>query len=112
MKKLKIKFTLIDDEGKEFSGDVDLNPTKSSSSLKLPKEKTKNFTGLKGGIKFQIDEGFLKELRTAKEVHFELKKESYFHSIESVDRRLRFLVTKKILTRIKEDKIWKYAVRR
>jgi len=111
VKKLKIKFTVLNDDGKEFSGELDLKPTKSSNNK--PKISIENsYSGLKGGIEFLIDNTFLSNLKSAKEVQEELKKENYFHSKESVDKRLRFLVTKKILTRIKEDKIWKYAVRR
>jgi len=55
---LKIKFTLIDDQGKEFSGALDLKPTKSSS-VKPTISIEKNYSGLKGGIEFLIYEGFL-----------------------------------------------------
>jgi len=108
---LKVKFTLIDDNSKEFSGEIELKPTKTSSKKPTTK-KEKSYSGLKGGVEFLINDGFFQNLRSTKETHIELKKENYFHSKESVDKRLRFLVTKKTLTRIKEDKIWKYAVRR
>lgn len=108
---MKIKFILIDDNGKEFSGEIDLaNKTSKSTEIKIPEEKS--YSGLKGGIEFLIDKKSLNELKTAKEVLEELKKENYFHSKESVDKRLRFLVTKKVLTRIKENKVWKYGVRK
>ena len=91
---MKIKFTVINDDGKEFSGELDLTKdTSKSTEIKIQKEKS--YSGLKGGVEFLIGEKFLDRIRTAKEVQEELKKENYFHSKESVDRRLRFLVTKK-----------------
>lgn len=93
MKKLKIKFVLIDDDGKEFSGEVDLKPSKSSIRSETPTEK--KYSGLKGGIEFLMDNQFLEKLKSSKEVFSGLKNENYFHSLQSVDRRLRILVSKK-----------------
>lgn len=108
---MKIKFTLIDDNNKEFSGEVELKPVKPS--LKKPEIlKEKKYSGLRGGIEYLIDNDFFQNLRSSKETHAELKKENYFHSLESVDKRLRFLVSKKLLTRVKDDNIWKYAIRK
>lgn len=111
---MKVKVSVIDDNGKEFIGEVNLVPiqtTKLTSHQEQNPELT-SYKGLKGGIDFLIERGHLNQLRTAKEISQELKKETYTHSIQSVDKRLRFLVSKKILARIKEDGVWKYGVRR
>jgi len=109
---MKIKFSLTNDNGKEFSGEVQLKPVGPSASFKKPRVKEKNYSGLKGGIEYLIDNEFFQNLRSAKETHAELKKENYFHSLASVDKRLRFLVSKKLLARAKDDNIWKYAIRK
>jgi hypothetical protein len=107
---LKISFTLIDDDGKEFFGEATLTAQKQKKSQ--PTKVEKKYSGLKGGIEFLIDNQFLNTLKTSGDVYTELKKENYFHTLQSVDKRLRFLVSKKALTRIKENNQWKYAVRK
>lgn len=107
---MKIKFTLIDDNGKEFSGETVLTPEEHPT--KKSKKITQTYSGLKGGIEFLMDNKYLDILKSSKDVHLELKKENYFHSKESVDKRLRFLVSKKTLARIKDEDIWKYALRK
>lgn len=109
---MKIKIALIDDEGKEFTAEAILAPVKSHKTKSETHVPSHNYEGLKGGIKFLIDNGLFNNLKSSKEVQTELKKENYFHSIPTVDRRLRFLVSKKQLTRIKEDNVWKYALRK
>ena len=65
-------------------------------------------------LNFLIDSRFLNNLKSAKEVHEELKKEGYVYRKEAVDTALRrdFVGSKKILTRDKEGKIWKYVIRK
>ena len=109
---MKIRVILIDDKGKEFFGEVELQSIKQPSKQKLVLQKIDNYAGLRGGINFLINNDYFTKLKTTNEVQAELKKENYFHSIQSVDKRLRFLVSKKILTRIKEENVWKYAKRR
>ena len=111
---MKVKITIMDDSGKKFFGEVDLV---STTSQEIEKQEEilivkKQYSGLKGGINFLIDEGFLSTPKSSKEVAEELRKENYFHSLQSVDKRLRFLVTTKSLTRIVENEIWKYVVRK
>lgn len=77
--------------------------------------KTKeNFSGLAGGIRFLIKNGFFNEPRTLKEVIDELKREGYHRSTSGVASTLSvtFTANQKILTRIKEEKTWKYVIRK
>lgn len=115
---MKIRITITDDKGKEYGGTFDL-PIKGSSSkgeIEDTQQPTKsnNYNGLVGGITLLIDNGFFNNPKTANEVHAELKKETYYYSIQSVDSSLRkiFVSRKKILTRIKENKVWKYVLRK
>jgi hypothetical protein len=115
---MKIRITVTDDKGKEFGGTFDL-PFKGSFSkgkIEATPQPTKsnNYKGLVGGITLLIDNGFFISPKTANEVHAELKKETYYYSIQSVDSSLRkdFVSRKKILTRIQEGKVWKYVLRK
>lgn len=78
---------------------------------KLPK---KTYAGLVGGIQLLIDKGYFDELRQPSSVVKELSKEGYFHSLQSVDKTIRigFLKNKKLLTRIKQNSKWVYAIRK
>jgi len=82
--------------------------------VKKVKPKIEEFKGLSGGIKFLITNGFLSSPRSVKEIHEELKKEGYHYPYHSVDKLLRvdFVTKQKILTRVKENKVWKYVTRK
>lgn len=85
------------------------------SGNKSPQLKTKeNFSGLAGGIRFLIKNGFFNEPKTLKDVIDELKREGYHRSTSGVASTLSvtFTANQKILTRIKEGKIWKYVTRK
>ena len=85
------------------------------SENKPTKFKTKeSFTGLAGGIRFLIKNGFFNEPKTLKDVIDELKREGYHRSTSGVASTLSvtFTANQKILTRIKEGKIWKYVMRK
>lgn len=85
---------------------------------KLPKHKKqeseKNYKGLSGGIKFLVDNNFLNEPKTANEIMAELKREGYHHSLASISKMLsvNYTKNKKILNRIKEERVWKYVLRK
>ena len=77
--------------------------------------KTKeSFSGLAGGIRFLIKNGFFNEPKTLKEVINELKREGYHRSTSGVASTLSvtFTANQKILSRIKEGKLWKYVMRK
>lgn len=73
-----------------------------------------NYSGLAGGIRMIIDNGFLKDPKSVNEIIAELKREGYHHSVAPVSKMLSVNFTKnqKRLNRIKEGKIYKYVVRK
>lgn len=77
-------------------------------------ENSKNYEGLTGGINFLIDQGYFKKLTPVTDIISELKKENYIYSRQAVDLILRrdFVKKMKILTRVKEEGIWKYVLRK
>jgi hypothetical protein len=86
--------------------------------LLLSKEKkpTKvpDFKGLTGGIEFLVSKNFLGVPRPIKEIVEELRKEGYHYGEKSVEKivRVNFMQKRKILTRIKEERVWKYVLRK
>jgi len=78
-----------------------------------PKGK-QEFKGLSGGIEYLTSKGFLNTPKSVKEIQEELKKEGYHYRYESVSKLLsvNFMAKRKILTRIKENNVWKYVVRK
>lgn len=78
------------------------------------KPKAQDFKGLIGGIRLLISNGFLDSPKNVKEIREELKREGYHYSYQSVDKILRvdFLAKRRILTRIKDNNIWKYVLRK
>ena len=87
------------------------------SSKSTPSKKTQsaesNYSGTSGGIQFLIDSGFLNNPKSSQMVHEEMKREGYHKPVKNIDATLRLVfVKKKILERIKEDKVWKYVIRK
>lgn len=78
------------------------------------KKGTQKYKGLSGGIQLIIDNGFFKKQREVKEVISELKREGYHYSNESIAKILSrdFAHTKRILTRVKSGRNYKYAIRK
>jgi hypothetical protein len=77
-------------------------------------EKKEDFSGLAGGIRLLIKNGFFNTPRDTKEIKEELKREGYYHSDAGITSTLTetFHKNKKILTRIEENKRWKYVIRK
>ena len=73
-----------------------------------------NFKGLSGGINLLIKNQFFNSPKSVEETRVDLAREGYHYSRPSVDKLLRidFVKNKKILTRIKEGKLWKYVLRK
>lgn len=77
-------------------------------------DESKKYKGLNGGILLLIDKSYFGSLRSPSEVQKELASNAYYYSINSVDKALRvdFVSNKKLLSRIKENGAWKYAIRK
>lgn len=75
---------------------------------------TQKYSGLVGGIQLLIDNSFFDTTRNVPEIVAELKRETYNYPIESIRTSLSRNFTKKqrILTRIQEDKKYKYVLRK
>jgi len=73
-----------------------------------------DFSGLSGGIRMLVSNDFLNSPKNFKEIKEELKREGYHYSDAGIMSTLAetFVKNKKILTRIKEDKMWKYVIRK
>jgi 3-phosphoglycerate kinase len=79
------------------------------------KEQTnENFSGLAGGIRRLIKNGFLNSPKEAKEIKEELKREGYHYTDAGITSTLTetFVKNKRVLTRIDENKHWKYTIRK
>ena len=84
---------------------------------KEPKDEqkgSKKYEGLSGGLQQLIDNGFFKKPVLVTEVNDELRREGYFHPIQSVDTTMRrdLVKRKKILNRVKIDGVWQYILRK
>ena len=84
------------------------------ADTKKPKWKKSTYKGLKGGIQLLTDNGFFNKLRTAKETSEELKREGYPYPLASISKALSvdFTNRDKLLNRVKESNVWKYALRK
>lgn len=78
------------------------------------KEKEPNFKGLTGGINFIISQQYLNNPKSVKEIVEKLKLEGYHYGEKSAEKILRvnLMQKRKILTRVREDDIWKYVIRK
>ncbi len=74
----------------------------------------RDYKGLVGGIRLQIDNGFLRKPRTVDEIKSELEREGYYYTFEGVASTLseRFLKGERTLARRKENDKWKYVLRK
>lgn len=81
---------------------------------KFEPKKKPEFKGLSGGIQHLISKGFLNTPKSVKEIQEELRKEGYHYPYESVNKILyvNFMTKQKLLTRIKENDVWKYVIRK
>jgi len=77
-------------------------------------KKQKKYSGLSGGIDLLIDNNFLNKPKDVNEIVSELKRENFHYPKNSIGKILSVDFTKKkrILTRIKEDKVFSYVVRK
>jgi len=91
-----------------------LEGKKVSEKIEVTKAKTEDFKGLAGGIRLLIKNNFFNEPKSLNEIIVELKREGYHNSKARVASTLSVTFTKsqKVLNRIKEDKVWKYVLRK
>ena len=102
---------ILEDHEKRLAR-LEANRPRSSSSG--AKGGTKSYKGLSGGLRLLIEQKFFNEPKALKEVKQELRRESYHYSDAPISKTLSvyFSKNKKILTRIREGKGWKYVLRK
>lgn len=76
-------------------------------------EKAKDYTGLSGGLRHLIEDGFLNQPKSLGDISNELKRNGYYHPVTSVSKILSVNFTRqsKILIRMKDNVSWKYVLR-
>lgn len=102
-------------EFRSFIEKPKLEKTKSTQDDKKNLESSNRpYKGIVGGVQFLIDNNFLNQLRSMREIYEELKREGYYYPLQSVDTTLRrdFVSRKKILSRQQVDGVWKYVLRK
>ena len=88
--------------------------TTTLTEKKQTETKNKKYEGLAGGIQQLIDNNFLDTPKGVPEIVSELKRETYHYPTESIRTALSRDFTKKnrILTRVSENKKYKYIIRK
>jgi hypothetical protein len=115
---MKVKIQITDDNGNVFEGDIDLIKAKAKKGKVMLKDTQRKhverYNGLKGGIRYLINQGVLNQLMSVSEIAAELKRNGYHYPITSIDKILSVDFTKntKQLNRIKEDGVWRYVIRK
>jgi hypothetical protein len=73
-----------------------------------------NYKGLNGGIEMLIENKYFQSPKEAVQIIQELKREGYHYAPAAVRKALGVYFTKdkKILTRIRQDSVWLYAIRK
>ncbi len=73
-----------------------------------------SYTGLAGGLRLLLDNGFFNEPKTIDKITDELNREGYYNTPAGVSSTLSmtFVKSQKTLTRIKEGSKWAYVRRK
>ena len=84
------------------------------SEKKPDKTKPSEYTGLSGGIRLLIKNGFFDTLREVNEVILELKNNNYHYPNQSIAKILRvdFATKQRLLNKIKAGHKFKYVIRK
>ncbi|PIN88136.1 hypothetical protein COV12_00120 [Candidatus Woesearchaeota archaeon CG10_big_fil_rev_8_21_14_0_10_32_24] len=109
---IKQEFEKIWDKIKELENKI-FQKKEITTKERKPYSK-KDYKGLAGGIRLIITEGFLNSPRSVNEIFNELKRQGYHYPQKSVSKLLsiNFMKNTRILTRVKENKKWKYVLRK
>ncbi len=89
----------------------DKKPDRASEVMMKTEAATEeNFSGLTGGIRLLVREGFFKEGKTQNDIFEELKRQGYHSPKTSLPITLKGFMQKRILTRFKgDDKQYRYV---
>lgn len=86
--------------------------TKEKKRVEVQNDGEENFSGLTGGIKLLVKEGFFKEGKTQGEIFGELKRQGYHYPKTSLPITLKGFIQKRILTRLGENGQYQYIERK
>ena len=108
---MKIRIILTDDDGKKYEGELEFGGKSEVKKIEIEKN---SYKGTSGGIRLIMDNKFLNAPKSVQEIVSELQREGYYSKSNTVDKLLRVNFTNKTktLTRVKEDNVWKYVIRK
>ena len=83
-------------------------------AAKADKPVNASYTGLAGGLRLLLDNGFFNEPKTVDAIIEELNREGYYNTPAGVSSTLSmtFVKSQKTLTRLKEGRKWAYVKRK
>ncbi len=97
-----------------LQGNVGTIKTSKSDTSSKKEVKRKSYSGASGGISLLLDEKFLDSPKSVKEIETEMIRQGYHYPQSTISKLLavNFMRNSKKITRIKEDKKWKYVIRK
>jgi len=103
---MKIKISVTDDDGKVFSGEVNLTAEKGSNKSQINKVKEIKRDGPRARLQELANENFFQNPKSMKNMLNELKNRSYHYKPADLTRPLQTMTRDKILRRdsIKNEK--------
>jgi len=96
---MKIKIVVTDDDGKVFSGEVNLTKEKGTNKPQIDKVKKINKGGPRDRLQDLADENFFQNPKSMKNMIEELKNRSYHYKLGDLTRPLQSMTRDKILRR-------------
>lgn len=108
----------MDGEIKKRVDDLEARLAKLESAIVVDDAVNKpakvSYTGLAGGLRMLIDNGFFSEPKTIDEIIAELNREGYYNTHAGVSSTLSmtFVKSQKTLTRLKKGSKWAYVKRK
>ena len=111
MNLIKIEQLLKNHEERLSALENKLEITKTNS---VGENKSPDFSGLSGGIRYLITDGFFDSPRSLREIFDKLKENAYYYDKSAVQKTVAiyFMKRDKILTRFKVENAWKYVIKK
>jgi len=87
---------------------------KRDKTIPEAKDKNSDYSGLVGGVRYLIDEKFFRTPRKFGEIVNKLKENGYHYDNSAVQKTVAsyFMKRDRILTRFKEENVWKYVIKK
>lgn len=102
---------LVSELAELVGGKIETRPVRAPRS---PRESRKDTSGATGGLRVLVDEGYFDSPRQLPEIIERLKQEGRHYSSAAISMGLLNLVKERALMRFREknDKKWKYVIRK